>query len=193
VRNLRTRQSPTSTPQLARWWQQTLILFVVMSHTSPAPTIRLFGSHPPQYHGSARAIHHQSPQSSQQSSSARPMAIPNAREAPPPPLPPPRHIDVFDRGQDLGWIHGNSNGNSSAYGSVKPGSSLYGYGGGGQLHREHVSSQGDIFSDRPDSRDSSRARNMSPTMPIDPAMMSGDNLDHSDDDRRTRPTLSGFR
>lgn len=119
------------------------------------------------------------------------MAIPNAREAPPPPLPPPRNIEVFDQSQDLGWKYGNSNGNGSAYGSVKPGSSLY---GGGEAHQGYSSFQVDHH-DR-DLRQKRRDSNMSPTMPIDPAMMGGDNLDHSDDDRNnrtTRPTLSGFR
>lgn len=152
-----------------------------MSHTSPAPTIRLFGSHPPQYHGSTRAIQHSSPHSSQQLSSARPMAIPNAREAPPPPLPPPRHIDLQDQSQDLGWKYGNSNGKGS-YGSVKQGSSLYGAGESFQSHHFDRAS-----------REQRRGSNISPSMPIDPAMM--EPPDHSDDDRnvRPRPTLAGFR
>lgn len=109
------------------------------------------------------------------------MAIPNAREDPPPPLPPPRDIYLQDQSQDLGWKYGNSNGNGS-YGSVKEGSSLYGAGQGFQ--GEHY--------DRA-SRDQRRGSSMSHTMPIDPAMM--DNQEPSDDDRnsRTRPTLAGFR
>lgn len=109
------------------------------------------------------------------------MAIPNAREDPPPPLPPPRHLDLQDQSQDLGWKYGNTNGNGS-YGSVKEGSSLYGAGQG---------FQGDRY-DRA-SRDQRRGSSMSNTMPIDPAMM--ENQDPSDDDRnsRTRPTLAGFR
>ncbi|KAI4950555.1 hypothetical protein J4E91_004440 [Alternaria rosae] len=54
-----------------------------------------------------------------------------AREQPPPPLPPPRHIEVRG-GQDPGWQWGNTNsprdtgfgGNRLA--TVRPGSSLYG-------------------------------------------------------------------
>jgi hypothetical protein len=118
------------------------------------------------------------------------MAIPNAREAPPPPLPPPRHIGEYD--QDLGWQYGNINRNGNAqYGSVKPGSSLL---GGGEPHQEYAGFKGDHFDVR-DSRDSRRGSNMSPALPIDPAMIGAESLDHSDDDRntRTRPTLSGFR
>lgn len=59
-----------------------------------------------------------------------------AREQPPPPLPPPRHIEVRG-GQDPGWQWGNTNsprdtgfgGNRLA--TVKPGSSLYGGATGG--------------------------------------------------------------
>jgi hypothetical protein len=158
-----------------------------MSHTSPTPAIRVFGSVPHQHHGTARPLHHQSTQSSQHSSSARPMAIPNAREAPPPPLPPPRHIGEYD--QDLGWKYGNSRveGNGSLrYGSVKPGSSLL--GGAGEAPRQEYSGfHGDPY----DRRDSRRSSNF----PIDPAMMSGEGLEFSDEDRggRTRPSLSGFR
>lgn len=113
------------------------------------------------------------------------MAIPNAREDPPPPLPPPRDIYLQDQSQDLGWKYGNSNGNANAngsYGSVKEGSSLY--GAGQAFH-------GDRY-DRV-SRDQRRASSMSHTVPIDPAMV--ENQEHSDEDRhsRTRPTLAGFR
>lgn len=59
---------------------------------------------------------------------ASPVSIPNSREAgPPPPLPPPRHIDgLSSPATDIAWHWGNQNtwGNSQA--SVKPGSSLLG-------------------------------------------------------------------
>ena len=42
------------------------------------------------------------------SRSSVPMAIPNARyDHPPPPLPPPRHIDDITAGSDPGWAWGN--------------------------------------------------------------------------------------
>lgn len=56
------------------------------------------------------------------------VSIPNSRDAgPPPPLPPPRHIDgLASPATDIAWHWGNQNtwGNSPA--SVKPGSSLLG-------------------------------------------------------------------
>ncbi|KAI9716008.1 MAG: hypothetical protein M1812_005642 [Candelaria pacifica] len=55
-----------------------------------------------------------------------PMAIPNSRGPDaPPPLPPPRNVPNSGDGTDLGWQMGNSIGRSS-FGSVNPGSSLYG-------------------------------------------------------------------
>ncbi|KUJ12072.1 uncharacterized protein LY89DRAFT_700035 [Mollisia scopiformis] len=68
--------------------------------------------------------------------SSIPMSIPNSREpGPPPPLPPPRHLqDIVDSGKsgpDLAWKFGNSHEYNSDWGgsvssSVAPGSSLYG-------------------------------------------------------------------
>ncbi|KAI9751764.1 MAG: hypothetical protein M1835_001170 [Candelina submexicana] len=55
-----------------------------------------------------------------------PMSIPNSRgHDAPPPLPPPRNVLDLSNGSDLGWQMGNSFGRSS-FGSVNPGSSLYG-------------------------------------------------------------------
>lgn len=57
-----------------------------------------------------------------------PMAIPHAREAVPPPLPPPPYIPEISAGQDPGWQWGNDP-NRSDFGrpaTVKPGSSLLG-------------------------------------------------------------------
>ncbi|KAF8862298.1 hypothetical protein BDZ45DRAFT_585692 [Acephala macrosclerotiorum] len=67
--------------------------------------------------------------------SSVPMSIPNSRDpGPPPPLPPPRHLqDIADNGRsgpDLAWKFGNSHEYNSDWGgsvsSVAPGSSLYG-------------------------------------------------------------------
>lgn len=62
---------------------------------------------------------------------AGPMSIPNAREAPPPPLPPPRYIpDISNSGRgDLGWQWANQGREVNWEGSVSSvpaGSSLYG-------------------------------------------------------------------
>jgi hypothetical protein len=117
------------------------------------------------------------------------MAIPRAREAPPPPLPPPRHIDGLYNGQDPGWKYGNgrqhdANANGQ-YASVKPGSSLLGGGVGDQEYGDHY-----------DYRDSRRGSIMSLTIPIDPEMQGADGLEHSDDDRNSLPrpaAMANFR
>jgi hypothetical protein len=178
-----------------------------MSHTSSAPTI-VFGSAPrnngvrPHHHH-----HYSSPQSesyphspSQPAhhsnlSNARPMAIPNAREQPPPPLPPPRYIGSLDHGEDPGWRYGNSrqhdigaNGHGN-FAMVKPGSSLL---GGGQSDQEHAG-HGDRHGSRRGSSMSTSAT-MSSNL-IDPEMRDADVLEHSDDDRNSlsRPGRSDFR
>ncbi|PBP15467.1 hypothetical protein BUE80_DR013780 [Diplocarpon rosae] len=81
--------------------------------------------------------------SSVATTSARAMSIPNTREAPPPPLPPPRHLaDIAGgghNGQDVAWRWGNSPDERSVWGSstpsVAPGSSLR----GGSLARDSAS------------------------------------------------------
>ncbi|KAI9714400.1 MAG: hypothetical protein M1820_000361 [Bogoriella megaspora] len=56
------------------------------------------------------------------------MSIPNARESPPPPLPPPRHISELSNGHDPGWQWGNNSGFGRTHSTeVKPGSSLLGF------------------------------------------------------------------
>ena len=155
-----------------------------MSHMSPAPAIKVFGSGP--HHGT-RPLH--VPQTSQNSSIARPMAIPNAREAPPPPLPPPRYIGSLERGEDPGWKYGNRYQHSSAHSlaSVRPGSSLL---GGDQPNKERSGAQ----SSRYDHRDSRRGSTVSAVTPIDP-MTGTEGMDHSDDDRTgsQRPSISNYR
>ncbi|RAL64540.1 hypothetical protein DID88_002014 [Monilinia fructigena] len=51
---------------------------------------------------------------------AGPMSIPNAREAPPPPLPPPRYIpDISENGRgDLGWQWANQHRDINWEGSI---------------------------------------------------------------------------
>ncbi len=61
-----------------------------------------------------------------QTTAPSPMSIPNSRgQDAPPPLPPPRNVPDLGNGSDLGWQMGNSFSKSS-FGSVNPGSSLYG-------------------------------------------------------------------
>jgi hypothetical protein len=147
-----------------------------MSHTSPAPTVQVFGSAPPR-HG-LHSLHHNT-HSQSTTSNPRPMAIPHAREAPPPPLPPPRRIGSIDTGQDLGWRYGNSIEHDLR--TVKPGSSLLGGGQPEQEYHEHY--------DRRGSRRGSTMSSMS--TPIDPEMQGPDGLEPSDEDRNslTRPNF----
>jgi hypothetical protein len=162
-----------------------------MSHTSPTPAIRVFGSHGVRSQPHSQSVHHQAP------SNARPMAIPNAREQPPPPLPPPRYIGSLDIGEDPGWRYGNSRqlgGNAKDNGSlasVKPGSSLL---GGGQPDQDYAS-YGDHYESRRGSTMSTSTLLSSSTL-IDPEMRDADSLEHSDDDRNntiSRPGGSNFR
>lgn len=127
-----------------------------------APRINVFASGP--HHG-ARALHiPQNPHNSS-TTSASPMAIPNAREKPPPPLPPPRHVGS-NQGEDIGWKYGNPSPASSA--TVKPGSSLLGNQSFG-AQKYYDSRRGSTLSNSTD-------------------MMEG--LEHSYDER---PSLSGFK
>lgn len=152
-----------------------------MSDATSAPSIRVFGSGP--HHGAtARPVqipHHSSPNSI----TARPMAIPNTREAPPPPLPPPRRL-ALEKG-DLGWKYGNRT-PTSPHASVKPGSSLL---GSGQPNKEYTGAWSPPY----DYHDSRRGSTMSTVTPVDPSMIM-EGLEHSDDDRGLgkRPSLSRY-
>ncbi|KIW05110.1 uncharacterized protein PV09_03666 [Verruconis gallopava] len=156
-----------------------------MSHSTSAPSIKVFGSGP--HHGlgaAARPV--QIPPASPNSISARPMAIPNSREAPPPPLPPPRRL-AFEQGEDLGWKYGNRFPPSSPHASVKPGSSLL---GSGQSSKEYASAWSSPY----DTHDTRRGSTVSSVTPIDPSMIM-EGLEHSDEDRGSgaRPSLSRFQ
>ena len=112
-----------------------------MSHATSTPSIRIYDS------GPVHSRYSLPRRSSYVSAPGIPMAIPNARESPPPPLPPPRYIGELSEGQDPGWQWGNSNNSSSAgfgrssFVSIKPGSSLL--GGGGQLRRDKPADHGE--------------------------------------------------
>ncbi|KAF2430715.1 hypothetical protein EJ08DRAFT_218500 [Tothia fuscella] len=163
-----------------------------MSHTSSAPAIRVFpGSSVPQYgsrphntntNQTSAAPQQQHHPHSRSIHNPKPMAIPRAREAPPPPLPPPRHIDGLYHGQDPGWKYGNGmqheSPSSGQYASVKAGSSLLG-GVGDQEYGQPA--------DHYDYRDSRRGSTMSLSTPIDPEMQGSEILDHSDEDRHSLP------
>jgi hypothetical protein len=120
------------------------------------------------------------------------MAIPSARDPVPPPLPPPRHIEDLTAGHsDPGWQWGNTNnpkengfgGNRLA--TVRPGSSLHGGSGSGQVHRPRDLSADHLFN----GREPSISRSLDD-------MSSEDSRDHnSDEDRsgKTRPSLGNHR
>lgn len=152
-----------------------------MSHASSAPSIRVFGSAP--HHGAtARPVqipHHSSP-----NSITNAMAIPNSREAPPPPLPPPRHL-ALEHGEDLGYKYANRT-PTSPHASVKPGSSLL----GPSSNKEYAGAWSPPYEYHHDSR---RGSTVSTVTPIDPSMIM-DGLEHSDDDRSLgyRPSLSRY-
>ncbi|CAG5182161.1 uncharacterized protein ALTATR162_LOCUS10022 [Alternaria atra] len=107
-----------------------------------------------------------------------------AREEPPPPLPPPRHIDLRS-GQDPGWQWGNTNsprdtgfgGNRLA--TVRPGSSLYG-GAIGSYPREPSV---DMFSP---------AREPSVSRSVD-GMSEHSNTSEDDRSSQNRPSLGNHR
>jgi hypothetical protein len=127
-------------------------------------------------------------------SPAIPMAIPNAREAVPPPLPPPRHIEDLRAGQsDPGWQWGNTdNPKENGFGghrlaTVRPGSSLYGGSASAQVHH-------------PPPRDLSadhlfNGREPSISLSLDDMSSEGSRDHNSDEDRgaKTRPSLANHR
>ncbi|KAF1839293.1 hypothetical protein BDW02DRAFT_594036 [Decorospora gaudefroyi] len=119
------------------------------------------------------------------------MAIPRAHDDVPPPLPPPRHIEELQNGQDAGWRWGNTNsprdtgfgGNRLA--TVRPGSSLY--GGAGSSHprpRQH-------------SVDYMCSHRREPSVPTSTDDMSSEHSgEHASDEERTskpRPPLGNHR
>ena len=128
------------------------------------------------------------------------MAIPNSREAPPPPLPPPRRL-ALEQGEDLGWKYGNRS-PTSPHASIKPGSSLL--LGSGTPNRDYSGAWSPPYDyhhnhhhhhhNSHDNSSSRRGSTVSTVTPIDPAMIM-DGLDqHSDEDRSMgkRPTLSRY-
>ncbi|KAF2635106.1 hypothetical protein P280DRAFT_493839 [Massarina eburnea CBS 473.64] len=116
------------------------------------------------------------------------MPIPRAREEVPPPLPPPRHIDLSE--EDSGWKWGNTNSpadngfGGSRFTSIKTGSSLLGGFSSGQAPLRDRS--GDMF----DSRDPSASTSMD-----DMSSTGSPEYDHSDEDRsaKRRPTIADYR
>ncbi|KAF2809553.1 uncharacterized protein BDZ99DRAFT_417544 [Mytilinidion resinicola] len=155
-----------------------------MSHATSTPSIRVYDSAP---HHNRYSL----PRRSSYAAPGVPMAIPNARESPPPPLPPPRYIGELAEGQDPGWQWGNTHspngagfGRSSA--SVKPGSSLLG-GGGGIGRVQHHRADGDRYAHGHARRESASSRSFD----VD---MNTDGSDRSDEDRGpARPALGNHR
>ncbi|KZM25249.1 metal ion binding [Ascochyta rabiei] len=120
------------------------------------------------------------------------MAIPSARDQVPPPLPPPRHIEDLRAGHsDPGWQWGNTaNPKQNGFGgnrlaTVRPGSSLYGGSGSGQ-----------VLCPRDQSADHlSSGREPSISRSLDDMSPEGSRDHNSDEDRsgKTRPSLGNHR
>ncbi|KAJ8059965.1 hypothetical protein OCU04_011581 [Sclerotinia nivalis] len=98
---------------------------------TPLPEICVQDSHHPDRYPDRYSDEHRYHSTTSSAAAPGPMSIPNAREAPPPPLPPPRYIpDISDNGRgDLGWQWANQRREVNWDGpvsSVPAGSSLYG-------------------------------------------------------------------
>ncbi|EDO01494.1 hypothetical protein SS1G_03969 [Sclerotinia sclerotiorum 1980 UF-70] len=111
---------------------------------TPLPEICVQDSHHPDRYPDRYSDEHRYHSTTSSAAAPGPMSIPNAREAPPPPLPPPRYIpDIADNGRgDLGWQWANQHREVNWEGrlsAVAPGSSLY-----GSYNRKSISD------DRPD-------------------------------------------
>lgn len=126
------------------------------------------------------------------------MPIPRARDEVPPPLPPPRNLDLSE--EDAGWKWGNTNSpNDTGFGghrlaSVKPGSSLLG----------GFAPSGPPFQDS--SRDLSFTNSRAPSISMSLDEMSSTGSPESEDDHhrrhhqhhqpqhaQRRPTLADYR
>ncbi|KAK4946279.1 hypothetical protein LTR66_014307, partial [Elasticomyces elasticus] len=108
------------------------------------------------------------------------MPIPSVRGSPPPPLPPPRHIDGMDSGQDPGWQWGNG-ANTLKSGkavSVRPGSSLL--GGGSQIQHARRESLNDTSNSVDQGRRGSSISTVIPSRKD--TDMTEDGLSYSDED-----------
>lgn len=149
-----------------------------MSPATSTPSIRVYESH--RY----SLPHHRRPSIP---SPAVAMAIPRARDAVPPPLPPPRHIEDLRTGQDPGWQWGNTNsprdtgfgGNRLA--TVRPGSSLLGGSAHQPLPREPSADY--LFRH---GREPSISRSLDD-------MSSENSVEHNSDEDRSRPSLGNHR
>ncbi|KAF7946653.1 hypothetical protein EAE96_009645 [Botrytis aclada] len=99
------------------------------SFSTPLPQIHVQDSHHPDRYPDRYSDQHKYHSSNSSRAAAGPMSIPNARESPPPPLPPPKYIPDTDNGGDLGWQWANQNRDMDwgrNVSSVPAGSSLYG-------------------------------------------------------------------
>lgn len=162
-----------------------------LSHATSTPSIRIYDSGPQSHYSLPR----RSSSYASTSTSSVPMAIPNARESPPPPLPPPRYISELSDGHDPGWQWGNSPDGPgfgrSAFGSVKPGSSLL----GGRRSSEQTKQDKPLeHVERPGLHSARRGSSMS-TIKVSDAELSSESLEHSDEDRdgSRRPSIANFR
>ncbi|KAF1960204.1 hypothetical protein CC80DRAFT_288424 [Byssothecium circinans] len=144
---------------------------MTMSPASSTPSIQIYDT---------GSLHRYSMPNHRRPSEAMP--IPRAREEVPPPLPPPRHIDLSE--EDSGWKWGNTNSphdtgfGGTEFASVKPGSSLL-----GGFARER---SGDLIIN---------TREPSTSTSMDEKSSAGSPERDSDEDRSAtrRPTLADYR
>jgi len=156
-----------------------------MSHTSSAPSIRVYDPYGPNSHRH-RPSHPLLP--------AIPMAIPNpnAREDPPPPLPPPRYINGLTNGQDPGWRWSNDNLRDTESDRPYPGSDKSDSSRLGSFSVRHRYSRddGEAF----DTSDFRRHGQMSKPTAAELDKQSNEGFEGSDEERNnmTRPSLARY-
>lgn len=164
------------------WWQPAALPKTMSHRTSSAPSIRIYND----TYGPLSQRH----RPSQPLPAAIPMAIPNAREDPPPPLPPPRYISGLATGQDPGaWWSNNRRGTDVERPYPPSAKSDYSMMGGVAARHRYSGDDGDQF----DAAESRRSSQMSST-PVEPDMQSSEGLDQSDEERNglTRPSLARY-
>ncbi|CAI6338595.1 unnamed protein product [Periconia digitata] len=152
-----------------------------MSPASSTPSIHIYDT--ASFHRYSMPHHHRP---------SGAMPIPRARDEVPPPLPPPRNLDLSE--EDAGWKWGNTNSPSdTGFGghrlaSVKPGSSLLG----------GFATTGPPFHDS--SRDTTFTNSRAPSISMSLDEMSSTGSPESEDDHHNhqqhaqrRPTLADYR
>jgi hypothetical protein len=160
-----------------------------MSHAAPTPAIQINGSGYNSF-----PVPHRTPSYLSPSNASIPMAIPNARESAPPPLPPPRHITGLNSGgHDLGsvWgsLHDQSDARRTSLASVKPGSSLLGAAAPLLAARQAADEAERIAAS--EHSPSRRGSTMSGVMSLSSDNVALNAMDTADD--RRRPSIASYR